>query len=42
MADARGGLPAALSADGVHPNAAGYALMAPLADAAIAAALQRR
>ncbi|MBI2407449.1 MAG: SGNH/GDSL hydrolase family protein [Gemmatimonadetes bacterium] len=42
MVDARGGLPAALSTDGVHPNAAGYALMAPLADAAIAAALQRR
>lgn len=41
MADARGGLPASLSADGVHPNEAGYRLMAPLAEAAIAAALAR-
>lgn len=46
MVDARGGLPAglpaALSADGVHPNEAGYRLMAPLAEAAITAALARR
>lgn len=41
MADARGGLPASLSTDGVHPNEAGYRLMAPLAEAAIAAALAR-
>lgn len=41
MADARGGLPAALSADGVHPNEAGYRLMAPLAEAAIGQALSR-
>ncbi len=42
MVDARGGLPAAISADGVHPNEAGYRLMAPLAEAAIAAALRHR
>lgn len=41
MADARGGLPPALAGDGVHPNEAGYRLMAPLAEAAIAAALAR-
>lgn len=39
MADARGGLRAELTSDGVHPNAAGYAVMAPLAEAAIARAL---
>lgn len=42
MADARGGLPVATSSDGVHPNAAGYAIMAPLAEAAIARALALR
>jgi lysophospholipase L1-like esterase len=42
MADARGGLPAALSADGVHPNEAGYRVMAPLAEEAIAKALRGR
>ncbi|MHB1095542.1 MAG: SGNH/GDSL hydrolase family protein [Gemmatimonadaceae bacterium] len=42
MVDARGGLPDALSSDGVHPNEAGYRLMAPLAERAIAAALARR
>lgn len=36
MADARGGLRAELTDDGVHPNAAGYAVMAALAEAAIA------
>jgi acyl-CoA thioesterase-1 len=41
MADARGGLPTALSGDGVHPNVAGYQVMAPLAEAAIALALKR-
>ena len=41
MADARGGLPASLSRDGVHPNEAGYRIMAPLAEAAITAALAR-
>lgn len=39
MVDARGGLRAELTRDGVHPNAAGYAVMAPLAEAAIARAL---
>lgn len=42
MADARQGLPAALSSDGVHPNEAGYRVMAPLAERAIADALGRR
>jgi lysophospholipase L1-like esterase len=39
MKDERGGLPAALSKDGVHPLPAGYAVMAPLAEAGIEAAL---
>jgi acyl-CoA thioesterase-1 len=39
MANARGGLRNGLSGDGVHPNAAGYAVMAPLAEAAIKRAL---
>jgi lysophospholipase L1-like esterase len=38
MKDERGGLPATLSRDGVHPLPAGYALMAPLAEAGIAQA----
>lgn len=42
MVDARGGLPASLSADGVHPNDAGYRVMAPLAEKAIAAAMAGR
>jgi len=42
MADARQGLPPALSSDGVHPNEAGYRIMAPLAEQAIAAALRSR
>jgi lysophospholipase L1-like esterase len=41
MADARQGLRADLSNDGVHPTEAGYRVMAPLADAAIADALRR-
>ncbi len=40
MADARGGLPPALARDGVHPTDAGYRLMAPLAERAIARALR--
>ncbi len=32
MVDERGGLKAALTADGVHPNEAGYAVMAPLTE----------
>ena len=39
MADDRGGLPRSLSPDGVHPNAAGYRTMAPLAQKAIRQAL---
>jgi acyl-CoA thioesterase I len=42
MVDDRQGLKAELSPDGVHPNAAGYAVMAPLAEKAIARALGRR
>lgn len=39
MVDSRGGLPANLSHDGVHPNPAGYAIMNPLVEAGIAKAL---
>lgn len=39
MADERNGLPKNLSEDGVHPNAGGYAVMAPIAEKAIAQAL---
>jgi lysophospholipase L1-like esterase len=38
-ADAAGLLLPALNDDGLHPNARGYAVMAPLAEKAIAAAL---
>ena len=41
MADERGGMKANFSSDGVHPNAAGYALMSPLTERAIAQALAR-
>jgi lysophospholipase L1-like esterase len=41
MKDERGGLPAALSNDGVHPLPAGYAIMTPLVQAGIAKALAR-
>ncbi|HUG53261.1 MAG TPA: SGNH/GDSL hydrolase family protein [Vicinamibacteria bacterium] len=40
MSDAGGGLRPDLNDDGLHPNAAGYAVMAPLAEKAIAQALQ--
>jgi len=40
MADARQGLRAELSGDGVHPNAAGYAVMAPIVERAIGEALR--
>jgi len=40
MVDARGGLPASLSYDGVHPSEAGYRVMAPLAEEAIARAMR--
>jgi lysophospholipase L1-like esterase len=39
VADARGMLRAEFSEDDLHPNAQGYAQMAPLAEAAIARAL---
>lgn len=39
MANDKSGLKAELSADGVHPNKAGYAVMAPLAEKAIVEAL---
>ncbi len=39
MKDARDGLPATLSQDGVHPMPAGYDIMAPLAEAGIEKAL---
>jgi lysophospholipase L1-like esterase len=42
MSDERHGLRAELTRDGVHPNVAGYRVMAPLANAAIARALTRR
>jgi lysophospholipase L1-like esterase len=42
MADAKGFLKDELSDDGLHPNAVGYAVMAPLAEGAIAASLKRR
>ena len=41
LATPAGAMKPALSADGVHPNSAGYRAMAPLAQAAIAAALAR-
>jgi lysophospholipase L1-like esterase len=40
--DAQGMLKTELSEDDLHPNAAGYAIMAPLAEAAIAKALAAR
>ena len=39
MKDERGGLPATLSRDGVHPNPAGHAIMEPLVAAGIQKAL---
>jgi len=42
MKDSRDGLPPNLSYDGVHPLPAGYAVMAPLAEAGIAKALKGR
>jgi acyl-CoA thioesterase I len=40
MKDGRGGLPATLSRDGVHPLPAGFAVMTPLAQAGIEKALR--
>lgn len=42
MANPDGGLPRELSPDGVHPNLAGYEIMRPLAERAIAQALAQR
>lgn len=42
MADERKGLKAELTSDGVHPNKAGYLVMGPLAEKAIATALKRK
>ena len=42
MMDERDGLPAARSHDGVHPLPAGYAIMAPLAEAGIEKALKAK
>jgi acyl-CoA thioesterase I len=42
VADEKGMLKADLSRDGLHPNAKGYAAMAPLAPKAIAAALGKK
>jgi lysophospholipase L1-like esterase len=39
MADGRNGMKAEYSEDGVHPNAAGYAVMEPLAEQAISQAM---
>ena len=41
MIDEKGFLKDELSEDGLHPNAKGYAVMAPLAEQAIAAALKK-
>ncbi|HSK10663.1 MAG TPA: GDSL-type esterase/lipase family protein, partial [Vicinamibacterales bacterium] len=41
MVDEKGLLRADLSEDDLHPNAKGYEIMAPLAEAAIATALRR-
>ena len=40
MADDQGGMKQELTLDGVHPNKAGYLVMGPLAEAAIAKALK--
>jgi lysophospholipase L1-like esterase len=42
MADEKGFLKDELSDDGLHPNARGYEVMAPLAERAIAAALKKK
>ncbi len=42
MKDARGGLPATLSRDGVHPLPAGYAIMTPFAEAGIEKTLKEK
>ena len=42
MKDTRGGLSAGLAKDEVHPNLAGYKIMGPLAEKAIAAAMKKK
>jgi lysophospholipase L1-like esterase len=42
MVDSRPGMKAELSKDGVHPNMAGYKIMEPLVEAAIAKALKMK
>ena len=42
MVDDKKGLPLTLSADGVHPNLAGYKVMEPLTDKAIQDALSQK
>lgn len=41
LVDDKGAMKEGLSSDGVHPTAAGYAIMAPLAEKAIAKAIKR-
>ena len=41
MSDAKGAMKPGLASDGVHPTGAGYAIMGPLAEAAIAEALAK-
>jgi lysophospholipase L1-like esterase len=41
MVDSKGFLKNELSPDGLHPNSAGYAVMTPLAEAAIQSALKK-
>ncbi|MEP6845382.1 MAG: GDSL-type esterase/lipase family protein [Panacibacter sp.] len=41
MKDGSNGLPTSLSGDGVHPNLAGYKIMEPLAEKAIAEAMKK-
>jgi len=42
LTDARGGMRSELAPDGVHPNEAGYRIMAPLAEKAIEKALRSK
>jgi lysophospholipase L1-like esterase len=42
MADARQGMRSELASDGVHPNEAGYKIMAPLVERGIAAAVEQK